>query len=77
MTFDESNGSQMKQVDSSVVGKEDPPCEAIKQLDIGDIRPQEDEATKVEVSQVSVAPISTDVPDAEQRLPSQQQLIRL
>ena len=64
MTFNESNGSQVKQVDSSVVGKEDPPCEAIKQLAIGDIRPQEDEVTKVVVPQVAVAPISTDVPDA-------------
>ena len=27
MTFDESNCSQVEQVDSSVVGKEDPPCE--------------------------------------------------
>ena len=63
MTFDESNGSQVEQVDSSVVGKEDPPCEAIKQLAIGDIRPQEDEATEVEVPQVAAAPISTNVPD--------------
>jgi transposase InsO family protein len=39
VTFDESNGSQVEQVDSSVVGKEDPPCEAIKQLTICDIRP--------------------------------------
>ena len=39
VTFDESNGSQVEQVDSSVVGKKDPPCEAIKQLTIGDIRP--------------------------------------
>jgi hypothetical protein len=44
VTFDESNGSQVEQVDSSVVGKEDPPCEAIKQLSIGDIRPQEVQA---------------------------------
>ena len=65
MTFDESNGSQVKQVDSSVVGKEDPPCEAIKQLVIGDIRPQKDEVTEVEVSQVVAAPIFADVPDAE------------
>ena len=64
MTFDESNGSQVEQVDSSVVGKEDSPCEAIKQLTIGDIRPQEDEATEVEVPQVAAAPISVDVPDA-------------
>ena len=39
----------MEQVDSSVVGKVDPSCEAIKQLAIGDIRPQEDKVTKVEV----------------------------
>ena len=64
MTFDESNGSQVEQVDSSVVGKEDPPCEAIKQLAIGDIRPQ-DEVTEVVVPQVAAAPISADVPDAE------------
>ena len=51
MTFDESNGSQVEQVDSNVVGKEDPPYEAIKQLTIGDIRPQEDEVTEVEVPQ--------------------------
>ena len=42
MTFDESKGSQVEQVDSNIVGKEDPPCDAIKQLTIGDIRPQED-----------------------------------
>ena len=36
VTFDESNGSQVEQVDSSVVGKEDPPYEAIKQLAILD-----------------------------------------
>ena len=45
VTFDESNSSQVEQVDSSVVGKEDPLCEAIKQMAIGDIRPQEDRAT--------------------------------
>ena len=66
VTFDESNGSQVEQVYSSVIGKEDPLCEAIKQLAIGDIRPQEDEATKVEASQVAAAPIFADVPNAEQ-----------
>ena len=38
-TFDESNGSQEEQIDSSVVEKENPPCEAIKQLAIEEIRP--------------------------------------
>ena len=65
MTFDESNGSQVEQVDWSVVGKEDPPCEAIKQLAIGDIKPQEDEVTEVVVPQVAATPISANVPDAE------------
>ena len=55
----------MEQVDSSVVGKEDPPCEAIKQLAIGDIRPREDEITKMVVPQAANEQSSTDVPDAE------------
>ena len=55
----------MEQVDSSVVGKEDPPCEAIKQLAIGDIRPQEVEVTKVVVPQATDEQSSADVPDAE------------
>ena len=46
MTFDESNGSQVEQVDLDVVGKEAPPCEAIKQLATGDVRLVE--ATKEE-----------------------------
>ena len=41
MTFDESNGSQVEQVDLDVVGKEEPPCEAIKQMATGDVRPVE------------------------------------
>ena len=64
VTFDESNGSQVEQVDSSVVGKEDPPCEAIKQLAISEIRPKENEAIEVEVPQVAAAPTFADVPDA-------------
>jgi hypothetical protein len=65
VTFDESNSSQEEQVDSSVVGKEDPYCEAIKQLAIDDIRPQEDQATEEEDPQAVAAPISADVLDAK------------
>ena len=54
----------MEQVDSSVVEKEDPPCETIKQLDIGDIIPQEDKDIEVEVPQAADEQTSTDVPDA-------------
>ena len=68
MTFDESNGSQVEQVDSSVVEKEDPPCEAIKQLAIGDIRPQEDKVTEVVVPQAADEQSSADIPDAEGEL---------
>ena len=38
MTFNESNGSQVEQVDLDVVGKEKPPCDAIKHMAIGDVR---------------------------------------
>ena len=45
-TFDDSNGSQVEQVDLDVVGKEEPPCEAIKHLATCDLRVVE--ATKEE-----------------------------
>jgi hypothetical protein len=65
VTFDETNGSQVEQVDLSVVGKEDPPCEAIKQLALGDIRPQEDEANNEVDTPTAVEQEFADVPDAE------------
>jgi hypothetical protein len=65
VTFHESNSSQEEQVDSSAVEKENPPCEAIKQLAIGDIRPQEIQATKEEDPQAVVAPSSAHVLNAE------------
>jgi hypothetical protein len=40
MTFDESNGSQ-GHVSNDIAGNEEPPCEAIKKLAIGEVRPQE------------------------------------
>jgi hypothetical protein len=46
MMFDESNCSQVEQVDLDVVEKEELPCEAIKQMATGDVRPVE--ATKEE-----------------------------
>jgi hypothetical protein len=50
MTFDESNGSQVEQIDASFVGKEDPPREVIKQMSTGDVRPIEDQAIEEEDS---------------------------
>jgi hypothetical protein len=50
MTFDESNGSQVEQIDASFVGKEDPPREVIKQMSTNDVRPIEDQAIEEEDS---------------------------
>jgi hypothetical protein len=41
LTFDESNGSQVEQVDLNFVCNEKPSCESIKQMVIGDVRPVE------------------------------------
>jgi hypothetical protein len=72
MTFDESNGSQVEQIDANVVGKEDLPREAIKQMATGDVRPIKDQATE-EDSQAVAAPISTDVLDVDvQHTPARQ-----
>jgi hypothetical protein len=65
VTFDESNGSQVEQVDASVVVKEDPPCEGVKQMAIGDIRPQEDEAIDLVVPLAADEEVSANVPDAK------------
>ena len=61
MPYDAFNGSLVEQDLIHVVGKEDPPCEAIKQMDIGDIRPQEDRATNDEDPQDVATQISADV----------------
>ena len=48
LPYDAFNGSLVEQDLIHVVGNEKPPCGAIKKMDIGDIRPQEVHATKVE-----------------------------
>jgi hypothetical protein len=53
LTFDESSGSQVEQVDLNVVGNEKPSCEAIKQLAIGDVRPVE--AQKEDENQIQAS----------------------
>jgi hypothetical protein len=45
VTFDESNGSQ-GHISSDIVGNEKSPCEAIKKLAIGEVRPQEKDDDK-------------------------------
>jgi hypothetical protein len=41
LTHDAFNGSLVEQDLVHGVGNEEPPCKAIKQMSIGDIRPQE------------------------------------
>jgi hypothetical protein len=53
LSFDESNGSQVEEVDLNVVGNEKPSCEAIKQLAIGDVRPVEAQEEDEEQHQAS------------------------
>jgi hypothetical protein len=52
LPYDAFNGSLVEQDLIHVVGNEEPPCEAIKQIAIGDIRPQEVQATKVEAPRI-------------------------
>jgi hypothetical protein len=39
--FDETNGSQKKQVDLDLVDDEEAPCDALQRMVIGDVRPQD------------------------------------
>jgi hypothetical protein len=60
----------VEQIDASVVGKEDPPQEAIKQMATGDVRQIEDQAIE-EDSQTVAAPFSADVLDEDvQHMPA-------
>jgi hypothetical protein len=39
--FDETNGSQKKQVDLDLVDDEEVPCDTLQRMAIGDMRPQD------------------------------------
>ena len=52
LPYDAFNGSLVEQDLIHVVGNEEPHCEAIKQMTIGDIRPQEVHATEVETPHI-------------------------
>jgi hypothetical protein len=49
VTFDESNGSQVEQVDELCVGKEVPAERAIKKMAIGEVKPQEEDDEDCEI----------------------------
>jgi hypothetical protein len=56
LTFDESNGSQVEQVDELCVGKDVPAEKAIKKMAIGEVKPQEEDDEDCEIEESAVSP---------------------
>jgi hypothetical protein len=44
ITFDESNGSQVEQVDKNIIDEEEPPSLSIMRMGLGEVRPHEVQA---------------------------------
>lgn len=63
LSYDAFNGSLVEQDLIHVVGNEEPLCETIKKMPIGDIRPQEVLGTKIGDPQATIAPNSADISD--------------
>jgi hypothetical protein len=65
LTFDESNGSQVEQVDEFCVGKDVPAGKAIKKMAIGEVKPQEedDEDCEIEESAISPPAVNPEYPE--------------
>jgi hypothetical protein len=56
LTFDESNGSQVEQVDGLCVGNDVPAEKAIKKMAIGEVKPQEEDDEDCEIEEPSSSP---------------------
>jgi hypothetical protein len=56
LTFDESNGSQVEQVDELCVGKDVPAEKAIRKMAIGEVKPQEEEDEDCELKETTIVP---------------------
>jgi hypothetical protein len=56
LTFDESNGSQVEQVDELCVGKDVPAEKAIRKMAIGEVKPQEEDDENYEIEETSILP---------------------
>jgi hypothetical protein len=50
--FDESNGSQVEQVENDLVGNEEPPNQSILKMGLGEVRPHEDQEEEQAETQV-------------------------
>jgi hypothetical protein len=56
LMFDESNGSQVEQVDELCVGKDVPAEKTIKKMAIGEIKPQEEDDEDCEIEETTTLP---------------------
>jgi hypothetical protein len=56
LMFDESNGSQVEQVDELCVGKDVPAEKAIRKMAIGEIKPQEEDDEDCEIEETTILP---------------------
>jgi hypothetical protein len=56
LTFDESNGSQVEQVDELCVGKDVPAEKAIRKIAIGEVKPQEEDDEDCELKETTILP---------------------
>jgi transposase InsO family protein len=55
--FDESNGSQVEQVENDLVGNEEPPNQSILKMGLGEVRPHEDqEEEQAETQALNICP---------------------
>jgi hypothetical protein len=62
VTFDESNGSQVEQVDELCVGKDIPAEKAIKKMTIGEVKPQEEDDEDCEILEELASTLPTANP---------------
>jgi hypothetical protein len=56
LTFDESNGSQVEQVDELCVDKDVPAEKAIRKITIGEVKPQEEDEEDCEIEETTILP---------------------
>jgi hypothetical protein len=60
LMFDESNGSQVEQVDELCVGKDVPVEKAIRKMAIGEVKPQEEDDEDCEIEETAIPPLDAN-----------------
>jgi hypothetical protein len=60
LTFDESNGSQVEQVDELCVGKDVPAEKAIRKMATEEVKPQEEDDEDCEIEETTISPLAAN-----------------